>query len=273
MSTTTLAPEATSVQPRVRARARRNSRGLAVRILSVVIVLAAWEILAGHVYRSVLIPPFSKVVLAGYRLTLSGELPMHIAASMGRILSGFVIGSLIAAPLGLLMGMSRTARDALDAYIQFFRFVPAIAWLTPAVIWFGLGESSKVAIIIYATVFVVAINTTVGVANVSPNKVWAGRMLGASQSQIFRHVVLPASLPFILTGMRLAMGGSFTAVVSAEMVSANEGLGFLIFNSRLWMATDVIFVVILVLGILGFGTDMLFRWAIRRFAYQYGPIE
>ena len=273
MSTTVIASATAAVQQQVRVRVRRSYRGLVVRCLSVVIVLAVWEILAGHLYRSILIPPFSKVVLAGYRLTASGELPMHIAASMGRILSGFVIGSLVAAPIGLVMGMSRTVRDALDAYVQFFRFVPAIAWLTPAVIWFGLGESSKVAIIVYGTIFVVAINTMVGVANVSPNKIWAGRMLGASQAQIFRHVVLPASLPFILTGMRLAMGGSFTAVVSAEMVSANEGLGFLIFNSRLWMATDVIFVVILVLGILGLGTDMLFRWVIRRFAHQYGPVE
>jgi NitT/TauT family transport system permease protein len=218
---------------------------MGARLLSVVVVLAAWEVLAGHVYPSVLIPPLSKVLVTGFDLTRSGELPQHIFASMGRILSGFVIGSIVAAPLGLVMGMSRLVRSAVDPFIQFLRFVPAIAWLTPAVIWFGIGEMSKVAVIIYATVFVVAINTMVGVSNVSANKIWAAHMLGANRMQIFWRVMLPASLPFILTGMRLAMGGSFAAVVSAEMVSSNEGLGFLIFNSRLWMATDAIFVAIL----------------------------
>lgn len=246
---------------------------ISVRLVSIVVVLAAWEVLAGYIYPSVLIPPLSKVLVAGVELTRSGELPQHIAASMARILSGFVVGSIVAAPLGLVMGMSRLVRNAVDPFIQFLRFVPAIAWLTPAVIWFGIGEMSKVAVIIYATVFVVAINTMVGVSNVSPNKIWAAHMLGANRMQIFWRVMLPASLPFILTGMRLAMGGSFAAVVSAEMVSSNEGLGFLIFNSRLWMATDAIFVAILVLGALGYTTDWLFRWAIRRFAHQFGPVE
>ena len=252
---------------------RPRLRGMTVRLAAVAVVLALWEVLAGYVYPSVLIPPLSKVVVAGAVLMQSGELELHVAASLERIFSGFIIGSVIAAPLGLLMGMSRLLRNIVEPFIQFLRFVPAIAWLTPAVIWFGIGETSKVAIIVYATIFVVAINTTVGVANVSPNKIWAAEMLGANRSQIFWHVMLPASLPFILTGMRLAMGGSFAAVVSAEMVASNEGLGFLIFNSRLWMATDAIFVAILVLGALGFGTDWLFRKAIRRFAHQFGPVE
>lgn len=263
-----LLPTVAASAPRAR---RRVYTGWLIRVASVAVVLSLWEILAGHIYPSVLIPSLSKVLKAGYTLTISGELPMDIVASLERILGGFVIGSIIAAPVGLLMGMSQRVRDALDPYVQFFRFVPAIAWLTPAVIWFGIGETSKVAVIVYATAFVVAINTMVGVANVSPNKIWAARMLGANNRQLFWRVVLPAALPYVLTGMRLAMGGSFTAVVSAEMVSANEGLGYLIYNSRLWMATDSIFVAILVLGFLGLGTDALFRWAIRRFAHQYGP--
>ena len=274
MSTTTLtAADLAAARKKAKTKTRRTYQGLFVRTMSVVVVLAAWQLFSGYIHPSVLIPSLSTVMASGYRLTLSGELPTAIGYSLGRIVAGFVIGSLIATPVGLLMGMSRGIRESLETYIQFFRFVPAIAWLTPAVIWFGLGETSKIAIIVYATIFVVAINTMVGVANVSPNKIWAARMLGASQAQVFRNVVLPASLPFILTGMRLAMGGSFAAVVSAEMIASNEGLGFLISNSRLWMATDVIFVAILVLGFLGLGTDALFRWAIRRFAHRYGPVE
>ena len=101
----------------------------------------------------------------------------------------------------------------------------------------------------------------------------SGRCLGANGRQIFFHVTLPATLPFILTGMRLAMGNSFATVVAAEMIAADQGIGFLIFNSRLWMATDIIFLAIVLLGVLGFTTDRIFRIMIRRFARQYGPIE
>jgi NitT/TauT family transport system permease protein len=108
--------------------------------------------------------------------------------------------------------------------------------------------------------------------NVSKNKLLAAVTIGASQTQIFVHVVLPATVPFILTGMRIAMGNSFTAVVSAEMISANRGLGYLIYDSRLWMATDTIFLSILILGFFGLGADILFREVIKRFARRFGAV-
>ncbi len=119
---------------------------------------------------------------------------------------------------------------------------------------------------------IVAVNATAGVMNVSKNKLLAAVTLGASQTQIFVHVVLPATVPFILTGMRIAMGNSFTAVVSAEMISANRGLGYLIYHSRLWMATDTIFLSILILGFFGLGADILFREVIKRFARRFGAV-
>ncbi len=177
---------------------------------------------------------------------------------MQRILLGFFIGSALAAPIGLLMGSIRKVRVIFDPYTQFFRFVPSIAWLTPVVLWFGVGETSKVLIIIYTTMFIVLINTIVGVANIAPNKLRAAACLGATPVKTFFHVTLPATLPFILTGMRLAMGNSFATVVAAEMIAADSGLGYLIFNSRLWMATDRIFIGIVCLGALGLITDPLF---------------
>lgn len=257
-----------------KAAAGRRSWGKIGRpLLSVAIGLLLWELTTRFVVSSVLIPSFFQVAAKAYELTRSGEIFVHMGASLARILVGFLIGSLIGAPLGLLMGSFRVVRDILDPYVQFFRFVPSIAWLTPAVIWFGIGEVSKVAIIIYVTIFIVAINSMVGVLNVAPNKTLAATTLGASRSQVFFHVILPASVPFVLTGMRLAMGNSFTAVVSAEMISANEGLGYLIYDSRLWLATDTIFVAILVLGLLGLGADLLFRGLIRRFAKRFGVVD
>lgn len=244
-----------------------------ISVLSICALLAVWEVLAGHVYQSVLIPSFSTVAITGYKMIMSGELFVHVGASLYRIFVGFLLGSLIGAPIGLAMGTSRVLRAVFDPFVQFFRFIPAIAWLTPVVIWFGLGDLSKIMIILYATVFTVAVNASVGVSNIPANKIWAGKTLGASQRQIFLHIIIPAALPFVLTGMRLAMGYAFTAVVSAEMIASDEGLGFLIFNSRLWMATDVIFVSILVLGFLGWGCDVLFRYLTRALGRNYGRAE
>lgn len=250
----------------------RESRGVWLRVLSIIFGLVVWEILARWIFPNIFIPSLSQVIERGYELVLNREVFLHVWASIKRILLGFLIGSSIGAPIGLLMGSIPSVRFIIDPYIQFFRFIPSIAWLTPAVIWFGIGEMSKVMIIIYTTVFIVVINTAVGVASVPPNKIWAARMLGASKLQVFLLVTIPATMPYILTGMMLAMGSSFTAVVAAEMVGAEEGLGYLIFNSRLWMDTRAIFLAIIVLGFLGFAFDLLFRHLIRRFAGRYGAV-
>jgi len=236
--------------------------------ISVIAFLLLWEVLLRWVHPSALIPPFSAVVLKGWELCESGELFVHTGASLARIATGFCIGSLIGAPLGLLIGASKVVRAVFDPFVQFFRFIPAIAWLTPAVIWFGIGEQPRIMIIVYATLFIVAINSAVGVSSIAENKIWAGRTLGATPSQVFLHIGIPATLPYVLTGMRLAMGFAFTGVVSAEMIASERGLGYLIFNSRLWMATDSIFVGIFVLGMLGWTCDTLFRQVTRRFTHQ-----
>jgi ABC-type nitrate/sulfonate/bicarbonate transport system permease component len=240
---------------------------------SIVGMVAVWHVIATSFFKPQFFPTPAVVFATGVEMVQSGELFEHIAISMQRILAGFFIGSAIAAPIGLAMGSIRKVRVVFDPYTQFFRFVPSIAWLTPVVLWFGVGEVSKVLIIIYTTTFIVLINTMVGVANIAPNKLRAAACLGATPVQAFFHVTLPAALPFILTGMRLAMGNSFATVVAAEMIAADSGLGYLIFNSRLWMATDRIFIGIVCLGALGLVTDRFFRYLIVRFAHQFGPIE
>jgi NitT/TauT family transport system permease protein len=232
-----------------------------------------WEFVATGFFQPELFPGPVQVARTGMEMTLSGELGGHILISMQRIWVGFFVGSFIAIPLGLLMGVNRTIRTILEPYSQFLRFIPAIAWITPMIIWFGIGELSKVLLIIYTTIFIVLINTMVGVTNISENKVRAARSLGASPFQAFIYMTLPAALPFALTGMRLAMGNSFMTVVSAEMLAAESGLGYLIFNARLWMATDQIFIGIACLGALGMLTDWAFRQAIKRYGRQYGAIE
>ena len=193
----------------------------------------------------------------------------HIQISLFRILIGWAVGSGLGIPLGLLMGDIRFIRSMLNPYVQFFRFIPPISFVTLSLIWFGMGETSKVVLIIYTTIFIVTINTIAGVMSVNSIHVQAALSLGASRFKIFTRVILPSTIPFLLTGMRLAMGNSFMTIVSAEMIASDKGLGFLIFTSRLFMQTERIFVGIISLGVLGFIVDAVFRFATNKYAKQY----
>jgi NitT/TauT family transport system permease protein len=144
--------------------------------------------------------------------------------------------------------------------------------ITIAVIWFGIGEQGKIFLILYTTIFIVILNTASGVSAVGINMTRSAQALGASKWQIYRLVTLPATVPFILTGMRLAMANAFTTIVAAEMVSASSGLGVMLWNGRLFMLIDEIFVSLVALGTLGFLADRLFRLAIYRFAHRYSPV-
>jgi ABC-type nitrate/sulfonate/bicarbonate transport system permease component len=231
----------------------------AIFALSLLCALLVWTFLAWWVAKPAFLPSPAKTFEGAIELVRNGELQTDIAASFMRIIVGFTIGTLIGIPLGLVMGISPFLRTFMDPYVEFFRFIPPIAFVTLAVIWFGLGETSKIVLIVYTTVFMVAINTMIGVLGVEPDKRFAALCLGASRVQVFFHVIIPAVIPSIVTGMKIAMGNSFMTVVSAEMVAARSGIGFLIFNSRLFLLTEWIFVGIITLGTMGFITDRALR--------------
>lgn len=266
--------DVSGVRPaRVRRKAASAKSSVLISTISIILMLIVWQICAALFFPPVFFPTPVIVFHKAMEMFLDGSIFENIGASLARIAAGFLIGGLLGAPIGLLMGTWSGFRAFMEPYVQFFRFVPSIAWLTPAVIWFGIGETPKVLIIVYTTIFIVIVNTAVGVATIAPNKRWAARSLGCNRWQEFFYVVVPSTMPFVLTGMRLAMGNSFMTVVAAEMIAANSGLGFLIFNSRLWMATDTIFVAIVLLGLLGLAADRLFRMAIYKYARQYGPTQ
>ena len=177
---------------------------------------------------------------------------------MMRILAGFGIGSALGFALGVGMGVSPLLRYALDPYVNILRFISAIAWIQFATLWLGLGEAAKIALVVYGTVFVVALNTFAGFAKIPRNRRRAALSSGASPLQVVLLVEIPSTVHFALQGMRLAMAGAFITVVAAEMVAADSGLGFLINSSRQFLATDVMFVAILSLAVLGYATDKLF---------------
>ena len=236
--------------------------------LALVLFLLVWQLVSLGT-NPIYLPSPLRTLGAAVQLVETNVLGESVLISLLRILVGWALSSAIGIPVGLVMGRLRLVQDFATPYIQFFRFIPPIAFVTLAIIWFGAGETSKVMLIVYTTVFVVVLNTMAGAASVKEGSVRAARSLGASDRQVLRHVVLPETVPYIITDMRLAMGNSFVTIVSAEMVAANAGIGYLIWSSRLYMRTDQIFVAIVALGTLGFLADCAFRAAAARLLGKY----
>jgi NitT/TauT family transport system permease protein len=244
-------------------------RAVGAGALSVAAGIVAWELIARGIDRPTILPALSVIGAAAWESWRSGELARHVASSYARIVLGFLLGSLAGSALGILMGTSRHVRAMLEPLVNFFRFVPPIAWLGVVVIWCGIGETSKVVIITYATAFVVLVNTLAGVSAIPLRQLQAARCLGAHWGQVFRWVVLPATTRHIVTGMHIALANSFATIVTAEMIAAETGLGHLILVSRNYMATEQIFVGIAGLGALGLCTSRAFIAGARRAAWRF----
>ncbi|MGW6403707.1 ABC transporter permease [Streptomyces sp. NPDC055134] len=247
----------------------RSLRTLGLYTVSVVIGVGVWQLLAMRYGPSLLASP-KATASAARELLSDGTLIKSMIASSRRILIGWGLGIVVGVPVGLLVGKFRPVRQLLEPYIEFFRFIPPIAFVTLAVVWLGIGESSKVVLIFYTAVFIVTLNTSAGVMAVSEAKLRAAASLGASRRQILQRIVLPSTVPHIVTGARLAMGNSFLTIVSAEIVASQVGLGSLIWTSRNYGRIDWVFVGILTLGTLGFAYDRLLRVVAGRALRKYG---
>jgi len=260
-------PAGTAPRARLSLAALASDRRILYAALAVA-TLALWQGVAAMTL-PIFFPPPAEVAAAFYASMVDGSLFEHIAMSYFRILVGWAIGCAVAIPLGLLAGRIGLVRAVVEPYVEFFRFIPPIAFITLFLIWFGLGETSKILLIVYTTLFVTFINTMAGAMAVEPEKIRAARCLGASQRQTFVHVVVPATVPYIVTGLRLAMGNAFMTVVAAELVAAQSGVGHLIWNSRLFAQTDFVFVGIITLGLMGFAANWVLRQVTLRVAYRY----
>ena len=192
-----------------------DHRALVLGTLSVAAGIAAWEVVSRTWFVPAVLP--APTVVAGELIehAASGALFRDIGMSLSRILVGFFAGSLLGMVLGLGMGTIAPLRRFLEPIVQFFRFIPPIAWLTPVLVWFGIGENGKYVLIIYTTTFMVMLNTLAGVLTVPRNRKRAAQCFGASGWQLFRHVTLPSTAPYILTGMRIGMGNSFQTLIVA----------------------------------------------------------
>jgi ABC-type nitrate/sulfonate/bicarbonate transport system permease component len=257
--------------PRLSLTLRR--RGPALQRVLVSLISIAGGVLLWHVAALYTSPLFLPAPGTVWTTTLEmlgdGTLFSALAASAGRILAGWALGVALGVPLGLFMGRFTLVRMLVDPYIEFFRFIPPIAFVTLAVIWLGPGEITKIALIFYTTIFIVTLNTIAGVNAVNPLRLQAARSMGAGRISEMTSVILPSTVPFMITGARIAMGNSFLTVVSAEIVSAQNGLGAMIWTARNFGRTDWVFVGIIALGILGYLFDRAFRLITRRFLARF----
>jgi ABC-type nitrate/sulfonate/bicarbonate transport system permease component len=210
-----------------------------------------------------LLPPPTVVLQAAWDLIGTGELFRHLRDSLKRELVAF-LWALTSIPLGIAMGWSKVVHDQVDPVIEMLRPVPPLAWIPLSILWFGIGDTQNQFIIFLGIFFPILLNTIAGVANVEPNLVRAARCLGANDWEVLWRVVLRAALPQIVTGIRIGLGVGWMALVAAELVGANSGLGFLINDARTVLRTDYVIVGMATIGLVGLFIDWVIRSLSRR---------
>ncbi|MBB5391002.1 MULTISPECIES: ABC transporter permease subunit [unclassified Herbaspirillum] len=230
----------------------------------IALLLGWWGVTAAGLIAPLFLPPPSAVWQAAVQAwegNVQGGLPLlqHIAWSLWRVFGAFLLAAVTAVPVGLLMGSSRVARGIVDPLLEFYRPLPPLAYLPLIVIWFGIDETAKLLLIYLACFAPIAVSTRAGVAGVPGEQLHAALSMGASRWQLLRHVILPAALPDILTGLRIAIGFGWTTLVAAEMVAATAGLGQLVLNASNFLRTDVVVMGIVLIGLIAYLFDLAMR--------------
>jgi NitT/TauT family transport system permease protein len=250
-----------------RARRKREQRRKIIRgAIGILVVLIVWQVMAvAYDLQQILPPPLAVARTIFSTLTLNYEHPWlygeniyeQLASSLVRAVSGFTIAAALAIPLGLFVGRVRAVREFIDPVIRALFPIPGIAWIPLAILWFGLGNTAVIFVVFIAEFFPLYFNTEAGARSINPILVDAARCFGAKRLTLFRRVILPASIPFILTGMRIALGGAWRMIVAAEMLASQSGIGSILIEARYqFRATDLMMAMILV-SVVGYATERL----------------
>ncbi len=236
-----------------------------VNILSMILLLLFWFFITFKGWiNEIFLPRPQQIINVLIELIQSKEIFHDIYISLFRVALGFLLGAGMAIPLGLLMGWYRMFQGFVDPIIEFFRPIPPLAFIPLAILWFGIGEESKIFVIWLGTFFPILINVITGIREVEPVLIKAAYTLGARDRNIFFEVCLPASLPFILAGLRIGLATGWTCLVAAELIAARSGLGFLIADARRYFRTDIVMLGIIIIGVIGILLDRLLRFMERR---------
>jgi ABC-type nitrate/sulfonate/bicarbonate transport system permease component len=254
---------------RRRERWRRTIRGA----IGIFVLLAVWEGMSVAYNLQLILPPPLTVARTVFNtLTLNYDqrwlygpnIYEHLTASFLRAVSGFAIASAFAIPLGLFVGRFRSVREYVDPVIRSLYPIPGIAWIPLAILWFGLGNPAVVFVVFIAEFFPLYFNTEAGARNINPILVDAARCFGAKRLTLLRRVILPASIPYIITGMRIALGGAWRMIVAGEMLASQSGIGSVLMESRYqFRATDLMMAMILI-SVVGYVTERLIVGTLER---------
>ncbi len=235
-----------------------------INTVTVCALLGLWWLATELAWVRPLFLPKPSTILFALQQSLAGELDnntlwVHIGWSLFRVTSAFALAALIGIPVGLAMGVNRIARGVFDPPIEFYRPLPPLAYLPLMIIWLGIGETSKVALIFLACFAPVALAARSGVRSVSQEQIQAALSMGATKAQVLRKVILPSALPGILVGLRIGMGVGWTTLVAAEMVAANAGLGQMVLNASNFLRTDVVILGIIIIGLFALAFELGIR--------------
>ncbi|MEU2251792.1 ABC transporter permease [Nocardia xishanensis] len=242
----------------------RRAFGVARKSSGLVLLLILWQ-LGARSWLGVTTPAPTEVLEAGWELVRSGELWEHLAASARRVALGLALGISIGLVLGAAAGLLRVAEDLINAPVQALRMLPALALLPVFIIWFGIGDSFKIALITVAPIFPIYLNVFAGIRSVDRRLVEAAESLGLGRFELTWRIILPGALPQIFVGLRQALGIGWLALVVAEMQTTPVGLGFLMNDAKEFLRTDQIFLVLVIYAVLGLLSDLVVRLLERRF--------
>jgi ABC-type nitrate/sulfonate/bicarbonate transport system permease component len=240
-------------------RGRQNLAGIAVYVRTMLVFAAVWAMVSIWTANPILLPSPRAVLVALVELARDLELFEHAAISLARMLISLFTASVLAVPLGLLMGLSRKLDDVIDPTIELFRPISGIAWIPLALFIFGIGNALPVFIMTYAAFFPILLGTVAGVRGVDRRLIDAARTMAIPRGTIVAHVVVPAALPSLMVALRLGVASAWTAVVAAELIGAPSGLGYAVEWYRELLMTPQVMAFIATIGVLGYLCDSLVR--------------
>lgn len=247
-----------------RLRSYRPTTETIITFATIFTILIVWNETARREIVSKIFIPSPMDVLRALRETVvegyhGNNLFTHLGVSLTRVLVGWITACVLAVPLGLAMGLSTKVRAVFDYLIEFYRPLPPLAYYTLLVLWFGIGETSKVLLLFLAAIPPLTIGCSEGVKNISPSIIQAARSLGAQRAQIFFKIILPGTMPEIITSMRISLGFTYTVLVAAEIVAATSGIGWMVWDASKFLRSDMIFMGIIIMGITGIVLDVIIR--------------
>ena len=276
-TTTTTASVPTGTLKTSKFKVPGEGSSLIISIITVAALILFWFAATNLGWIKPLFLPSPQAVFQQFYEYITGQtndkpLWQHFSASLLRVTAAFWLAFITAVPLGIAMGMSRVVRGIFDPPIEFYRPLPPLAYLPLIIIWFGIDELPKILLIFLSCFAPLALAARAGMRSAAQEQINAAYSMGASYWQVIRHVILPAAMPDILIGMRIAIGFGWTTLVAAEMVAANVGLGQMVLNASNFLRTDIVIMGIIVIGVVAYAFDLFMRWVEKKLVPWKGRV-